>query len=133
LTVGGVGYTVLACRLWIGSGRRLQPLAGVRGDNKPHACVGMKRVYAMSESLAYFLTWTTYGTWLPGDSRGWVNRHSKRESVVEAPCPALESHARGLMNDPPVALDPKMREVADAAMRQACRELSWAIHALEVR
>src|SRR5262249_3307643 len=22
--------------------------------------------------LAYFLTWTTYGTWLPGDARGWV-------------------------------------------------------------
>jgi len=133
LTVGVVGYTVLACQLWTGSGRRLQPLAGVRGDNKPRACAGMKRVHGMSEPLAYFLTWTTYGTWLPGDSRGWVNRHSKRERVVEAPCPALESHARGLMNDPPVVLDPKMREVADTAMRQACRELSWAIHALEVR
>jgi hypothetical protein len=22
------------------------------------------------EPLAYFLTWTTYGTWLPGDERG---------------------------------------------------------------
>ncbi len=26
----------------------------------------------MPEALAYFLTWTTYGTWLPGDERGWV-------------------------------------------------------------
>ena len=24
------------------------------------------------EPLAYFLTWPTYGTWLPGDERGWV-------------------------------------------------------------
>jgi hypothetical protein len=24
------------------------------------------------EPLAYFLTWTTYGSWLPGDQRGWV-------------------------------------------------------------
>ena len=23
--------------------------------------------------LAYFLTWTTYGSWLPGDERGWVD------------------------------------------------------------
>jgi hypothetical protein len=23
------------------------------------------------EPLAYFPTWTTYGTWLPGDDRGW--------------------------------------------------------------
>jgi hypothetical protein len=22
--------------------------------------------------LAYFITWGTYGTWLPGDQRGWV-------------------------------------------------------------
>ncbi len=24
------------------------------------------------EPLGYFLTWVTYGTWLPGDERGWV-------------------------------------------------------------
>ena len=87
----------------------------------------------MSEPLAYFLTWTTYGTWLPGDSRGWVNRHGKRDAIVEAPCPALESHARGLMKDPPVVLDLKMREAADTGMRQACREFGWTIHALDVR
>jgi hypothetical protein len=28
--------------------------------------------------LAYFLIWTTYGTWLPGDERGW-NRKGERE------------------------------------------------------
>jgi hypothetical protein len=22
--------------------------------------------------IAYHLTWATYGTWLPGDARGWV-------------------------------------------------------------
>lgn len=27
---------------------------------------------AMPDPLAFFLTWTTYGTWLPGDERGWV-------------------------------------------------------------
>ena len=26
----------------------------------------------MQPPLAYFLTWTTYGTWLPGDERGWI-------------------------------------------------------------
>ena len=30
----------------------------------------------LPEPLAYFLTWPTYGTWLPGDERGWVEyRH----------------------------------------------------------
>jgi REP element-mobilizing transposase RayT len=35
--------------------------------------------------IAYMLTWTTYGTWLQGDSRGWVkngNIHN-RNSVLE--------------------------------------------------
>jgi len=27
----------------------------------------------MSDPLAYFITLTTYGTWLPGDDLGWVN------------------------------------------------------------
>jgi hypothetical protein len=25
-------------------------------------------------AIAYFSTWTTYGTWLPGDSRCWFER-----------------------------------------------------------
>ena len=30
----------------------------------------------LPEPLAYFLTWPTYGTWLPGDECGWVEyRH----------------------------------------------------------
>jgi hypothetical protein len=24
------------------------------------------------DPIGYFLTWVTYGTWLPGDARGWV-------------------------------------------------------------
>jgi hypothetical protein len=27
---------------------------------------------ANSAPIAFFLTWSTYGTWLPGDDRGWV-------------------------------------------------------------
>jgi REP element-mobilizing transposase RayT len=26
----------------------------------------------MQDPIGYFLTWVTYGTWLPGDARGWV-------------------------------------------------------------
>ena len=30
----------------------------------------------MDDPIGYFLTWVTYGTWLPGDARGWVEyRH----------------------------------------------------------
>ena len=44
-----------------------------------------------NEPLAFFLTWTTYGTWLPGDERGW-NR--KREGKTQEPNVKLEAAAR---------------------------------------
>ena len=28
----------------------------------------------MGDPLQLFLTWTTYGSWLPGDGRGWVEK-----------------------------------------------------------
>ena len=28
------------------------------------------REFNTDEPIAYFITWTTYGTWLPGDERG---------------------------------------------------------------
>src|SRR3990172_10721 len=31
-----------------------------------------RHIHCMSEPIAYFLTWTSYGTWLSGDPRGWV-------------------------------------------------------------
>ena len=30
-----------------------------------------EREFNTDEPIAYFITWTSYGTWLPGDERGW--------------------------------------------------------------
>jgi len=30
-------------------------------------------IYAMSKIVGYMVTWTTYGSWLPGDKRGYVD------------------------------------------------------------
>ncbi|MCK5001229.1 MAG: hypothetical protein KAS23_16915 [Anaerohalosphaera sp.] len=32
----------------------------------------------MTKTLGYMVTWTTYGTWLQGDGRGWVKDGSVR-------------------------------------------------------
>ena len=31
----------------------------------------MPNTFNTGDPIAYFLTWTSYGTWLPGDDRGW--------------------------------------------------------------
>ena len=81
--------------------------------------------------MVYFLTWTTYGTWLPGDARGWLDRREK--GVVQEGDPERLALARGAMARPVVVLDKSMREMAGEAMRVVAAERGWLIHALEVR
>src|SRR5260370_32962952 len=47
----------------------------------------------MPDALAYFLTWPTYGTWLPGDERGWV----KHGEGFQLPDPIRKREAAALM------------------------------------
>ena len=51
--------------------------------------------------MTYFLTFSTYGTHLPGDSRGSTNRHDGRLP----PLPALQHHAASLMPELPFRLE----------------------------
>jgi hypothetical protein len=49
----------------------------------------------MDDPIAYFLTWVTYGTWLPGDGRGWVEyRHG-----WQLPDPVREREAVARMTE----------------------------------
>lgn len=48
--------------------------------------------------LAYHITWTTCGTWLPGDARGWVKWG---EAGVKAPDPERERAAQEYMGKRP--------------------------------
>ena len=49
----------------------------------------------LPEPLAYFLTWPTYGTWLPGDERGWVEyRHG-----WQLPDPARKREAQARLTE----------------------------------
>jgi len=88
----------------------------------------------MAPPLAYFLTWTTYGTWLPGDARGWVDkRQSGPEVPYQAPDPRRERAAKARMKESPVILTPRAREVVEAALRETCSYRGWTVHALSVR
>ncbi len=87
----------------------------------------------MSEPLAYLLTWTTYGTWLPGDARGWVDRHRRHGEIVDPPDALRENRAKARMTEDAVILDVPVRHAADEAIRTVCQYKEWFVHALEVR
>jgi len=51
-----------------------QPRPRVSGLTENHlpAIILIFIILTMSEIIGYMLTWTTYGTWLQGDARGYV-------------------------------------------------------------
>jgi REP element-mobilizing transposase RayT len=77
----------------------------------------------------YFITWTTYGTWLPGDSRGW----KKTGHGEQPPQPRLEEWCRQRLNADPVILSPIQRKKVDQSCRDHVVYRGWKLHAINVR
>lgn len=83
----------------------------------------------MLEFVAYFITWTTYGTWLPGDARGWRKRHAGEQTSQ----PLLEKWCRGRMTGETVLLSQHQRcQVANACHSHA-KVRGWVLHAINAR
>jgi REP element-mobilizing transposase RayT len=80
--------------------------------------------------LAYLLTWTTYGTWLPGDRRTSKDRKRKRPL---APDPVLERQMRVRMTHPALTLDGAQRRCVREAIEAYCKFKGWHLYALHVR
>ena len=84
----------------------------------------------MATPLAYHLIWTTYGTWLPGDARGWIE---SGVPGVQLPDPQREEQARGSMAEPPVLLNDEQRQIVTQTIQEHCRLRGWQLHAVNVR
>jgi REP element-mobilizing transposase RayT len=83
----------------------------------------------MSEVAGYFITWTTYGTWLPGDRRGW----RKRVGGPQIPRPLLESWCKKQLAGDAVLLQPSDRDTIEGACREHCKHRGWALKAVNAR
>ena len=83
----------------------------------------------MSDPLAYLLTWSTYGTWLPGDERGWI----EHERGWQLPDPMRKLEAAAKMADDACRLDLAQREVVQQQVTETCGFRSWPLHAVNCR
>jgi len=79
--------------------------------------------------LAYFLTWTCYGTYLPGDSRGWTRWHRGDQ----LPRPRLEDWTRQQLQESAVFLNDEQRQLVEDVVRQHCECRNWSLHAVNCR
>src|SRR5215218_8467152 len=80
-------------------------------------------------AVAYFSTWTTYGSWLQGDSRGWY----RRGDGFRAPDPTLELHTQVGLVEPAVVLDSDQRRLVEQTIADHCAIRGWLLHAVNCR
>jgi REP element-mobilizing transposase RayT len=79
--------------------------------------------------IAFFLTWSTYGTWLPGDARGWVEyRHG-----FQLPDPILELECAARMTEDACLLAQHQRERVNMQVAETCAYKRWILHAANCR
>ncbi len=85
----------------------------------------------------WFLTWTTYGTWLPGDDRGSVTsvregsgpriEHDQPGTRYEQPIPGLAESARAKLKCKPIYLDRAKAEKLLAQFQETARYRQWEL------
>jgi len=86
----------------------------------------------------YLLTWTTYGTWLPGDGRGFVGRvrtedgssiiHNIPGEPYDADEPDLQRGASSQLKGPPVYLSTEQAGRCTQAFRETCEKYGLDVH-----
>jgi REP element-mobilizing transposase RayT len=88
----------------------------------------------MGTPLAYFITFTCYGTWLHGDERGSVDdEHNVPGTPVLPPDPDRSARARNDLSEPPYQLDAPRRRVTRDALCEVCVRKGWTLHAVHAR
>jgi len=83
----------------------------------------------LDEPLAYFITWSVYGSHLQGDERGW----RKRGKGVQEPKPRLAQWRQEKLNHPILLLSVEQRLVVEHECRRHCNVRGWRSWALNVR
>jgi REP element-mobilizing transposase RayT len=98
-------------------------------------CTRRVGVQSMSNDLlAYFITFRTYGTWLPGDDRGSTDMsHIGWNEPHLVPDAHRRSMAHSRLVIAPVTLSRDQRSTVKRAISEQCRFRGWQLHAINVR
>ena len=81
------------------------------------------------DPIAFFITWTVYGTHLQGDERGWRRRrHGDQE-----PQPQLAQWHRERLTHPVILLTPEQRVIVGSECQRHCDHRGWRLWAVNAR
>jgi len=80
------------------------------------------------DPIAYFITWTVYGTYLQGDERGW-----RRQMRIEQPQPRLAQWHKERLKHSLILLSPEQRVLVEQACQHHCDHRRWKLWAVNSR
>jgi len=90
----------------------------------------------------WLITSTTYGTWLPGDQRGYVTTvenspgprvlHNQIGTPYDSDSPELRESARRLLKGPPILLELPQAEVVSLQFQETPGYRHWELHAFAI-
>lgn len=84
----------------------------------------------------WLLTWTTYGTWLPGERKGFVSSvvvdgkvelHNQTGMPIDADMPALREHALRLLKGKPIYLGTEQASLCLEQFRETAKIRQWQL------
>src|SRR5688572_4658896 len=91
-------------------------------------------VSVLDDPIAYFLTWTTYGTHLHGDARGSVDEGYNRFGTPYLPQnSAIREYEEQQLRAEPLIFTDHMRDLVETTMRAHANIRRWRLRALNVR
>ncbi|MCE9528367.1 MAG: transposase, partial [Planctomycetales bacterium] len=90
----------------------------------------------------WLLTWTTYGTWLPGDARGFVSAvddgtggtviHNISGTPFDADWHHLREYAKSRLDGGPVLLDSKEASIIADQLHETARHRGWQLTSIAI-
>ena len=83
----------------------------------------------MSDAIAYFITWTIYGTHLPGSEKWW----NKKGYGLLPPRPRLEQWCRDRLKFPIQTLQSFERRCLQKTIEKHCEVRNWRLWAVNPR
>jgi len=100
-------------------------ISAISGNSStPHPATTMH-----TDPIAFFLTWTCYGTWLTGDERGSTRWHRG----YLPPRPSLAKWCRDRMAGEPVSLNGQQQRIVEQTIADHCQHRGWYLHELNCR
>jgi len=93
-----------------------------------------RRAASMTDPLAYFITFSCYGSWLHGDERGSVDdSHNAWGTPVLTADAERHVQVQGRLREPPYHLDAPRRRATLHAVCEIANRKRWKLHAVHIR